>query len=547
MNWNSRNKVDNPLKSLDLNLAIVGLFFTAMFLVTQAINAQTTSSSDCEGALPFCDPVNEGLGTVLSVGNVENEVNSSISCVDHENFSTWYRFSPTSDGTFNFVLTPNDGQDDYDWALFDMTNSSCDQIPIDGDLLISCNSWGDFGFNGQTGISTVNGGTGNSNGPGTFNGPPFNADIDVFMGNEYVLMVSNWSNSTSGFTINTSGSTAGGVFAESNLTVAPDQLICRGDTINVYSNFTGSILGNLTYDWTPASLFVDPTVQDPEASQPINESTQVKLNFSNGGCLLTRTIDVTVGKVNYNTEDLDQNVCIGEVSTLNIGFSGNLLPPGLMVTWSPGYLLDDSTRLVPTTTQLTDTTQFVFRIKNGPCEEVVDSLKVFVYSDTVSAAFDFDFNDNDQTIPIEVDFTNSSVGDDRSEWDFGDGNTSSFSTQRSPEQYPFPGYDRYVVQLVSISSSGFCSDTLEKVIEFPDVVYPNIITPNEDGINDVLWVTGLKIGTGLRLYNRWGRLVYQSDNYLHDWAANDLLDGMYFYEFTDPSNSKVTGWIEVVR
>ena len=58
---------------------------------------------------------------------------------------------------------------------------------------------------------------------------------------------------------------------------------------------------------------------------------------------------------------------------------------------------------------------------------------------------------------------------------------------------------------------------------------PNIITPNGDGLNDRFVVKGLARGPwALTLYNRWGREVYATVDYGHDWGG-DAPAGVYYY------------------
>ena len=72
---------------------------------------------------------------------------------------------------------------------------------------------------------------------------------------------------------------------------------------------------------------------------------------------------------------------------------------------------------------------------------------------------------------------------------------------------------------------------------------PQGISPNGDGQNDVLIIPGI-LGKGynvLTIYNRWGNIVYQKDNYQNDWGGqtdrafsltsedNLLPDGTYYY------------------
>ena len=62
---------------------------------------------------------------------------------------------------------------------------------------------------------------------------------------------------------------------------------------------------------------------------------------------------------------------------------------------------------------------------------------------------------------------------------------------------------------------------------------PNVFTPNGDQINDRFLIEGLQFfsGTKLRVYNRWGGLVFESDNYQNNWSpsASDLAEGTYYY------------------
>jgi gliding motility-associated-like protein len=112
--------------------------------------------------------------------------------------------------------------------------------------------------------------------------------------------------------------------------------------------------------------------------------------------------------------------------------------------------------------------------------------------------------------------------------------------------------------IVSGSSSAGCSDAdtvTVTVIDPPFTRIPNIITPNNDGDNDVWDVKELK---DLDLYDLTivdyqGKVVYESSNYLNDWNAVDksnkeLPDGIYYYLLHHRGNhSELKGFIHVIR
>lgn len=80
-----------------------------------------------------------------------------------------------------------------------------------------------------------------------------------------------------------------------------------------------------------------------------------------------------------------------------------------------------------------------------------------------------------------------------------------------------------------------------------DNIY-NIITPNQDGKNDV-WIIDQLVNpepdlvVDLKIYTRWGQEVFSSPNYQNDWAGQDkkgqiLPSGTYYYLLIFDENKK---------
>ena len=180
--------------------------------------AQNASTSDCIGAIPICQPTYQENQSPMGTGNIA-DINGNINCNVEEVATTWYIFTVNETGKFGFEITPNAPLDDYDWALFDITNADCSDLFNDASLLVSCNAAGGSTCDGRTGA------TGDSRfdiqGAGcddptpdlSFGQTAFNDLIDVQAGNTYVLMVNNWTpNSVSGYTIDFGQSGDIGIF-----------------------------------------------------------------------------------------------------------------------------------------------------------------------------------------------------------------------------------------------------------------------------------------------------------------------------------------------
>ena len=94
------------------------------------------------------------------------------------------------------------------------------------------------------------------------------------------------------------------------------------------------------------------------------------------------------------------------------------------------------------------------------------------------------------------------------------------------------------------------SDTINITLdpcEPANLTIPNIITPNGDGYNDKFLIPENHIFEySLRIYNRWGTLVFEEEDYENTWKAEGLKDGSYFYKIAY-EGQEWKGWVEVVR
>ena len=116
-------------------------------------------------------------------------------------------------------------------------------------------------------------------------------------------------------------------------------------------------------------------------------------------------------------------------------------------------------------------------------------------------------------------------------------------------------YSGYVTCTVPYGNGCTSSDSA-LVLFIPcenEIVIPNVFTPNGDGKNDDFHIDDLceLPGFNIVIYNRWGRIVFESDDVLFRWNGTDekgnaVSDGTYYY-LMDTSKQKRQGWIEVIR
>lgn len=101
--------------------------------------------------------------------------------------------------------------------------------------------------------------------------------------------------------------------------------------------------------------------------------------------------------------------------------------------------------------------------------------------------------------------------------------------------------ENYEIQVLVPGLSPCPNTTATTVISVIDceIEIPNIFTPNSDGMNDAFVISGIESfpGSRMTIYNRWGKVVYESDSYgapfwdgTHYKSGVEVADGVYFYE-----------------
>jgi gliding motility-associated-like protein len=127
------------------------------------------------------------------------------------------------------------------------------------------------------------------------------------------------------------------------------------------------------------------------------------------------------------------------------------------------------------------------------------------------------------------------------EWEFGEGSTSSMTHPNNV--YTESG--TYDVTLIATDAKD-CIDSITKPITILDEFYiyvPNAFTPDGNRYNNTFRVSTINIVSfDIQIFNRWGNLIFESNDYQDDWNGldmngNPVVEGVYFYTAT-PAGDK---------
>jgi gliding motility-associated-like protein len=94
---------------------------------------------------------------------------------------------------------------------------------------------------------------------------------------------------------------------------------------------------------------------------------------------------------------------------------------------------------------------------------------------------------------------------------------------------------------------------LEITIFPSEIIIPNIFSPNNDVVNDEFVIYGINDLFDIKIYNRWGNLVFDQNPYENNWNGENsngkkLSEGQYFYILkNDQEQIKLNGSVMLVR
>lgn len=168
--------------------------WTAQFSCVPCAEREPNGNSDCPNAQQICSNAplsgdSPGPGTL-------GEGCAGCAEAEGEVFSSWYYFEIEAGGTLAFDLVPNNSGEDLDFALYG-PNVDCGTLgtPIRCSYALNTGTGGMRPSEGVNSEGVYGGGVA----PGWVN------DLNVNTGEQYVLLINNWSDGGGGYTINWTG------------------------------------------------------------------------------------------------------------------------------------------------------------------------------------------------------------------------------------------------------------------------------------------------------------------------------------------------------
>jgi gliding motility-associated-like protein len=107
------------------------------------------------------------------------------------------------------------------------------------------------------------------------------------------------------------------------------------------------------------------------------------------------------------------------------------------------------------------------------------------------------------------------------DWEWNDGSQTYFT------EFGVTGFYTYEAS----NQCGTQLDSAEFVAIACEISIPNVFSPNADAWNNAFYIEGMGSfpGSQLQVFNRWGKMVFDSPSYNNTWDAVDVAQGTYYY------------------
>lgn len=351
--------------------------------------------------------------------------------------------------------------------------------------------------------------------------------------------------------------------------------ICHGDMIQLAPDYNEP---NTVYHWN--------TGDETKEIMVVSAGTYtVDIATTNAAGTLTCTgkDSVTIGIFEAPIFDYEPSTLEGCVP-LTVRFRNNSTPEGSTYLWQlfrEDGTLAYSSMLAEPSFIIDDPGIYHFYVKSTTADGCTDSVIIWNYI-TANSQPIAEFAANPEiSLMAESDglvqFINYGDSTFLNEpgssffWDFDDG---ARETQVFSPQHQYSQWGDYNVTLHMETSAGCSSEIVHTVVVEQDLVFPNVITPNGDGMNDFFAIQNLNTDVNpedpdkyrnnkLIVYDRWGHKVYEAVNYdsfardgqtpvkgTQYFDGHNLADGVYYYSFYYKGKAKTityNGSITIVR
>ena len=313
-----------------------------------------------------------------------------------------------------------------------------------------------------------------------------------------------------------------------------DIILCQNETVQLGTGETGA------HSWFPPGIFDSSVSPSPIIGSLVDQSCQVSVT-NIWGCVSTDSFELEVLESPHVNFDVTPNEGCAPLVVSADNLSVNDLNVDYFWSLETGETWNEDAPTLVFYEEGTHDLQLVAIAENG-CADTVSQEGFIIVHPLPQASFELDESSVSSLFP-QVGTTNLSIGADYYYWSTNDDFVSS---DFAPElELPINADEDHWICLESHTQFGCVDSTCHPVHVFGEywIYAPNAFTPDEDGYNESFSpvIRGADLSTyELSIFNRWGELVFKTNDIEEGWIGNHQGSG-YFV----PNDTYV--WVVKVR
>ena len=264
-------------------------------------------------------------------------------------------------------------------------------------------------------------------------------------------------------------------------------------------------------------------------------ATEVTYNVSSYQDNGVYSLQVGVGTLATDSNELPIKLIVEDPEITSTSSSNSLCPGGdiiytidvLVAGYTYEWFKDNDTTAIATDVQdfaVTEIGDYTLKITGFGCEKTYAPITVVLFDESVVAV-----TPSEKVVLIQGQtVTVTASGAESYVWYEGEDTTGAVLSTNETLDVNILGF--YTV----IASVGTCNvvRTIEVVEQDDQVIVPNIVTPNQDGINDT-WQLSNKYAFQpsvlIQLYDSSGKEILKTTDYKNDWPLESLGNQKIFY------------------
>ncbi len=354
---------------------------------------------------------------------------------------------------------------------------------------------------------------------------------NILLGNgDSILMVNNGSNDIAGKLIASDNCSDNDTIDINSVFLEPLKVsmiasdTCTGQDVNLFASGEGGKTGRYKFNWYQAAKFLG---QGQSINTVSGEKMNIRVVLEDYCSIQNDSAEMTVYRKPIPRLSAT-GFCFGDITEINSGIKSDsgIYKYEWFVDRNP---VSDNDSILLRKFPGTGNYKVALKVSSENNCEGLDSISIDILAKPRAVFQYVHFGSGSAGIAFK--FINLSTNYTNAYWDFNNGDTS----MHDQPDYSFTDTGSARVSLI-VSNQDKCFDSTYQIFPvYPQIrfYFPNVFSPDGNGLNEKFGLNEAQLSFvseySIKIFNRWGELVFDSDDAGKYWTGGDCQQGVYIY------------------